>query len=167
MSAGAVTFAAALFLVSYARLAAARSTTIVSRRTTPTVGRPSIANVPNLNGSALCAETRSITPADHTTASAAIAPSILTRIASSSFTDPLHPHAPGAYPQTEKSFCEFAQVLWPHGDANPKCDSSLPSRMKYTCDDGANPELAHGAMLKVELHTHTADDPIDRIPHTT
>ena len=23
-----------------------------------------------------------------------------------------------------------------------------------------------GAMLKVELHTHTADDPIDRIPHT-
>jgi predicted metal-dependent phosphoesterase TrpH len=24
-----------------------------------------------------------------------------------------------------------------------------------------------GAMLKVDLHTHTADDPIDRIPHTT
>jgi predicted metal-dependent phosphoesterase TrpH len=24
-----------------------------------------------------------------------------------------------------------------------------------------------GAMLKVELHTHTADDPIDRIPHTS
>src|SRR4030088_2430952 len=22
-------------------------------------------------------------------------------------------------------------------------------------------------MLKVELHTHTADDPVDRIPHTT
>jgi predicted metal-dependent phosphoesterase TrpH len=24
-----------------------------------------------------------------------------------------------------------------------------------------------GAMLKVELHTHTADDPVDRVPHTT
>ena len=22
-------------------------------------------------------------------------------------------------------------------------------------------------MLKVELHTHTADDPVDRIPHST
>ena len=32
---------------------------------------------------------------------------------------------------------------------------------------GANPEEEVGDMLKVELHTHTADDPIDRIPHTT
>ena len=32
---------------------------------------------------------------------------------------------------------------------------------------GTNPELEAIAMLKVELHTHTADDPVDRIPHTT
>lgn len=29
------------------------------------------------------------------------------------------------------------------------------------------PEERVDAMLKVELHTHTADDPVDRIPHTT
>src|SRR4051812_15503395 len=33
--------------------------------------------------------------------------------------------------------------------------------------DGADPEHTPGDMLKVELHTHSADDPIDRIPHTT
>ncbi len=31
---------------------------------------------------------------------------------------------------------------------------------------GRDPELIF-PMLKVELHTHTADDPIDRVPHTT
>jgi predicted metal-dependent phosphoesterase TrpH len=31
---------------------------------------------------------------------------------------------------------------------------------------GADPEDRHGGMLKVELHTHTSDDPIDKIPHT-
>jgi predicted metal-dependent phosphoesterase TrpH len=32
---------------------------------------------------------------------------------------------------------------------------------------GPNPEDQLSDMLKVELHTHTADDPVDRIPHTT
>lgn len=32
---------------------------------------------------------------------------------------------------------------------------------------GADPEVAVGDMLKVELHAHSADDPVDRIPHTT
>jgi predicted metal-dependent phosphoesterase TrpH len=32
---------------------------------------------------------------------------------------------------------------------------------------GANPEEELGDMLKVELHSHTGDDPVDRIPHTT
>jgi predicted metal-dependent phosphoesterase TrpH len=31
---------------------------------------------------------------------------------------------------------------------------------------GADPEDRHGGMLKVELHTHTSDDPIDKIPYT-
>jgi predicted metal-dependent phosphoesterase TrpH len=33
--------------------------------------------------------------------------------------------------------------------------------------DGADPEEELCDMLKVELHTHTADDPVDCIPHTT
>jgi predicted metal-dependent phosphoesterase TrpH len=32
---------------------------------------------------------------------------------------------------------------------------------------GPNPEEGFSDMLKVELHTHTADDPVDRIPYTT
>jgi predicted metal-dependent phosphoesterase TrpH len=32
---------------------------------------------------------------------------------------------------------------------------------------GPDPELELIDMLKVELHAHTADDPVDRIPHTT
>jgi predicted metal-dependent phosphoesterase TrpH len=32
---------------------------------------------------------------------------------------------------------------------------------------GANPEEELSDMLKVELHSHTGDDPVDRIPHTT
>src|SRR6185295_12419607 len=32
---------------------------------------------------------------------------------------------------------------------------------------GPNPEEEFSDMLKVELHTHTADDPVDRIPYTT
>ena len=59
MSAGDATFGADAFFVSYSRLAAARSTTIESRSTTPTVGRPSIAKVPNLYGSPPCAAVRS------------------------------------------------------------------------------------------------------------
>src|SRR5215210_3703555 len=31
---------------------------------------------------------------------------------------------------------------------------------------GAHPEGEELTMLKVDLHTHTADDPIDRIPHS-
>jgi hypothetical protein len=33
--------------------------------------------------------------------------------------------------------------------------------------DGANPVIDPVVMLKVELHSHTADDPVDRIPHST
>jgi predicted metal-dependent phosphoesterase TrpH len=33
--------------------------------------------------------------------------------------------------------------------------------------DGTNPEDDSAEMLKVELHSHTADDPIDAIPYTT
>src|SRR5712672_3955108 len=32
---------------------------------------------------------------------------------------------------------------------------------------GTDPEVEASEMLKVELHTHTADDPVDAIPHTT
>ncbi len=32
---------------------------------------------------------------------------------------------------------------------------------------GAKPEVAYSAMLKVELHAHTADDPVDRIRYST
>jgi predicted metal-dependent phosphoesterase TrpH len=39
-----------------------------------------------------------------------------------------------------------------------RCISILPN--------GKGPEHQSG-MLKVELHTHTADDPVDRIPHST
>jgi predicted metal-dependent phosphoesterase TrpH len=40
---------------------------------------------------------------------------------------------------------------------------------KHRCETpgGPNPEEALSDMLKVELHTHTADDPVDRIPYTT
>src|ERR1051325_656837 len=31
---------------------------------------------------------------------------------------------------------------------------------------GPDDELLFAGMLKVELHTHTSDDPVDRIPHT-
>jgi len=33
--------------------------------------------------------------------------------------------------------------------------------------DGADPVEELRDMLKVELHTHTGDDPVDRVPHTT
>ena len=39
--------------------------------------------------------------------------------------------------------------------------------LSHRSPGGPNPEEELHDMLKVELHTHTADDPIDRIPHTT
>ena len=64
MSAGDWTLAAVAFFVSYSRLAAARSITIESRSTTPTVGRPSMENVPSLYASPACAAACSLVTND-------------------------------------------------------------------------------------------------------
>ena len=40
--------------------------------------------------------------------------------------------------------------------------------MRFTVGwSGKDPEYSSARMLKIELHTHTADDPVDRIPHSS
>src|SRR5215213_6174429 len=55
----------------------------------------------------------------------------------------------------------------PNGDfEEPRCPSGRPDRLKSALRQGRSFEHETD-VLKVELHTHTADDPHDRIPYST
>lgn len=49
---------------------------------------------------------------------------------------------------------DWATGRWPHSEGFPSTATDIGI-------------MAFGSMLRVDLHTHAADDPWDRIPHTT
>src|SRR5262245_53914211 len=49
----------------------------------------------------------------------------------------------------------------------PAFSANLACAVRWRRVCSVSGQSSASRMLKVELHTHTADDPVDRIPHTT